>query len=207
MTLASRPVKHNGEVGYSLRVGGGLSNEPHLAVRLDAFILPDQAVPVARAVAEIFRDQQVCARAATRTPQVSLHEGGLDRRELPGRTPVAARFHAAPGRARASAQRRLPRPHRHPSAAPAGLSYVGASVLRGRLTGEQLRPPPSLAERFGSGALRPPSRRICCSSIFPTPRLRNWPANWADRPSGRRLFVLARRRRLHRHGVLQAGHH
>jgi sulfite reductase (ferredoxin) len=52
------PVKHNGQVGYSLRVGGGLSNEPHLAVRLDAFILPHQAVHVVRAVTEIFRDQQ-----------------------------------------------------------------------------------------------------------------------------------------------------
>src|ERR1019366_9303035 len=44
----------NGEVGYSLRVGGGLSTEPHLAVRLDAFIKPDQATRVAQAVAEIF---------------------------------------------------------------------------------------------------------------------------------------------------------
>ena len=42
------PAVHNGQVGYSLRVGGGLSNEPHLAVRLDAFVLPDQAL---RAVA------------------------------------------------------------------------------------------------------------------------------------------------------------
>ena len=38
------PAIRDGEVGYSLRVGGGLSNEPHLAVRLDAFVLPDQAV-------------------------------------------------------------------------------------------------------------------------------------------------------------------
>jgi len=52
-------------VGYSLRVGGGLSNEPHLAVRLDAFVLPDQAVRVATAVAEIFRDQQGLGKAAT----------------------------------------------------------------------------------------------------------------------------------------------
>jgi sulfite reductase (ferredoxin) len=35
-----------------------------------------------------------------------------------------------------------------------GLSYVGASVLRGRLTGEQLESAAELAERFGSGALR-----------------------------------------------------
>jgi len=51
-------AKHNGVVGYSLRVGGGLSADPHLAVRLDAFILPDQALRVVRAIAEIFRDQQ-----------------------------------------------------------------------------------------------------------------------------------------------------
>jgi sulfite reductase (ferredoxin) len=35
-----------------------------------------------------------------------------------------------------------------------GLSYVGASVLRGRMTGEQLEAAAELAERFGSGALR-----------------------------------------------------
>ena len=31
------------EVGYTLRVGGGLSTEPHLAVRIPAFIRQDQA--------------------------------------------------------------------------------------------------------------------------------------------------------------------
>jgi len=51
------PTRRGDEVGYSLRVGGGLSNEPHLAVRLDAFVRPDQAVDVARGVAEIFREQ------------------------------------------------------------------------------------------------------------------------------------------------------
>jgi sulfite reductase (ferredoxin) len=35
-----------------------------------------------------------------------------------------------------------------------GLSSVGASVLRGRLTGEQVEAAAELAERFGSGALR-----------------------------------------------------
>ena len=35
-----------------------------------------------------------------------------------------------------------------------GLSYVGASVLRGRLTGEQLEAAADLADKFGSGALR-----------------------------------------------------
>jgi sulfite reductase (ferredoxin) len=41
----------------------------------------------------------------------------------------------------------------HPQREP-GLAYVGASVLRGRLTGEQLEAAAELAERFGSGSLR-----------------------------------------------------
>jgi sulfite reductase (ferredoxin) len=36
----------------------------------------------------------------------------------------------------------------------AGFSYVGASVLRGRLSGDQLEVAAELAERFGSGSLR-----------------------------------------------------
>jgi sulfite reductase (ferredoxin) len=56
--VALTGVRRGDEVGYSLRVGGGLSNEPHLGVRLDAFIRPEQALDVVRRVAEIFRDQQ-----------------------------------------------------------------------------------------------------------------------------------------------------
>ncbi|MEI9970206.1 MAG: hypothetical protein WDM87_16920 [Terracidiphilus sp.] len=59
MTSRTRRRCVASEVGYSLRVGGGLSNEPHLAVKLDAFVRPDQAIRVARGVTEIFRDQQV----------------------------------------------------------------------------------------------------------------------------------------------------
>ncbi len=47
------------EAGFSLRVGGGLSSEPHLAVRLNCFVPFDRATAVVRAVAEVFRDQTV----------------------------------------------------------------------------------------------------------------------------------------------------
>ena len=56
--VALTATKRDGQVGFSLRVGGGLSKEPHLAVRLNAFVLPEQVVQVTRAVAELFRDQQ-----------------------------------------------------------------------------------------------------------------------------------------------------
>jgi sulfite reductase (ferredoxin) len=148
-------VEHNGEIGYSLRVGGGLSKEPHLAVRLDAFVLPDQVVRVARTVAEIFRDQQGLRenRDRARLKYLFLKEGWTPESflaELQSRLDFTLR----PG-----VPELVPddifRDHAgiHPQRQP-GLSYVGASVLRGRLTGEQLEAAADLAERFGSGALR-----------------------------------------------------
>ena len=148
-------VKHNGEVGYALRVGGGLSADPHLAVRLNAFVLPDQAIPVIRAVVEIFRAQQGLreSRDRARLKHLFLKEGWTAESFL---TELQSRldFTLLPG-----VPEEIPddvfRDHVgiHPQSQP-GLSYVGASVLRGRLTGEQLEAAADLAERYGSGSLR-----------------------------------------------------
>jgi sulfite reductase (ferredoxin) len=153
--IALTPVKHEGRVGFSLRVGGGLSSEPHLAVKLDAFILPEQATQVVRAIAEIFRDQQGLreSRERARLKYLFLKEGWTAESflaELQSRLD----FTLLPG-----VPEKVPndifRDHAgiHPQRQ-TGLSYVGASVLRGRLTGEQLESIADLAERFGSGALR-----------------------------------------------------
>jgi sulfite reductase (ferredoxin) len=145
----------DGEVGYSLRVGGGLSNEPHLAVRLDAFVRPAQAVGAMRGVAEIFRDQQGLreSRERARLKYLFMREGWtaesfLD--ELHRRIG----FKLDPAVPEDIPDESL-RDHVgiHPQRQP-GLAYVGASVLRGRMTGEQLEAVAELAERFGSGSLR-----------------------------------------------------
>jgi sulfite reductase (ferredoxin) len=148
-------VKHNGEVGFSLRVGGGLSADPHLAVRLDAFILPDQALRVVRAVTEIFRDQQGLreSRDRARLKHLFLKEAwtaGSFLAELQSRLDFTL-LPAAPEQPPID----VFRDHAgiHPQRLP-GLSYVGITVLRGRMTGEQLEAAADLAERFGSGALR-----------------------------------------------------
>jgi sulfite reductase (ferredoxin) len=148
-------TEYNGQIGYSLRVGGGLSKEPYLAVRLDAFVLPDQAVHVVRAVAEIFREQQRLRenRNEARLKYLFLKEGWTAESflaELQSRLDFTL-LPAVP--------EKVPddvfRDHTgiHPQRT-GGLSYVGASVLRGRLTGEQLEAAAELSERFGSGALR-----------------------------------------------------
>jgi len=153
--VALTAVEHNGQVGYSLRVGGGLSKEPHLAVRLDAFILPDQAYRVARAVCEIFRDQQGLRenRTRARMKYLFLKEGWTPEKFL---TELQSRldFQLLPG-VPENVPDDIYRDHSgvHPQRQP-GLSTVGATVLRGRLSGDQLQAAAELAERLGGGALR-----------------------------------------------------
>ncbi|HKD61593.1 MAG TPA: nitrite/sulfite reductase [Terracidiphilus sp.] len=153
--IALTPAKHNGQVGFSVRVGGGLSNEPHLAVRLDAFVLPEQAVAVVRAITEIFRDQQVLreSRDRARLKYLFMKEGWTPDRflfELQSRLD----FTLLPGVPEEVPDETL-RDHVgiHRQRQP-GLSYVGASVLRGRVTGDQLEAAADLADKYGSGALR-----------------------------------------------------
>ncbi len=153
--IALTPVKHNGQVGYSLRVGGGLSSEPHLALRLDAFVLPDQALRVVKVITEIFRDQQGLRenRSRARLKYLFMNEGWTAESflaELQSRLD----FPLLPGVPEHVPDEVL-RDHIgvHPQRQP-GLYHVGASVLRGRMTGDQLVAAADLAERFGSGALR-----------------------------------------------------
>ncbi|QNI32326.1 nitrite/sulfite reductase [Alloacidobacterium dinghuense] len=153
--VALTGVRRGNEVGYSLRVGGGLSNEPHLAIRLDAFIKPEQALDVARRVTEIFRDQQGLreSRDRARLKYLFMREGWTAEsflRELESRLGYrldrGVDEHAPEDilRDHVGIHRQRQR----------GFSYVGASVLRGRLTGDQLAAAAELAERYGTGELR-----------------------------------------------------
>lgn len=148
-------VKRGVEVGYSVRVGGGLSNEPHLAVRLDAFVRQDQAAAVVRAITEIFRDQPGLreSRDRARLKYLFMKEGWTAERFL-DEIQNRAGYKLDP-----AVEENVPDDilrdhvgvHRQKQS---GLSYVGASVLRGRMTGDQLNATAQLAERFGSGDLR-----------------------------------------------------
>ena len=153
--IALTPVRHNGQVGFAVRVGGGLSNEPHLAIPLDAFVLPEQAVAVVKVITEIFRDQQVLreSRDRARMKYLFTKEGWTANRFL---AEIQSRldFTLLPGVEEHVPDETL-RDHVgvHRQRQP-GLSYVGASVLRGRLSGEQLEAAADLADKYGSGALR-----------------------------------------------------
>ena len=146
---------YSGRVGFSLRVGGGLSTQPHLAPRLDAFVRPEQVLAVVNGVSEIFRDSDVLRqnREKARLKFLFLDHGWTPERfltELHGRLG----FRLDPGVPEALPDEAY-RDHVgiHPQKQE-GLVYAGLPILRGRLTPEQMRRIASLAERYGTGEVR-----------------------------------------------------
>jgi len=150
--------RHRGgilENGFSVRIGGGLSTEPHIALKLNAFVRQEQVVDVARGVAEIFRASQVLrqSRDQARLKYLFLKHGWTAENFLAelnrniGYTLDPGEVEEIPSD--------VHRDHTgiHPQKQ-AGLVFIGASVLRGRITPAQLRRAAELADQYGDGNLR-----------------------------------------------------
>jgi sulfite reductase (ferredoxin) len=157
LTAIKRTVDGSEEIGYTLRVGGGLSSEPHMAVRIPAFIRQDQAYQVVHATVQIFREQQELRenRARARFKYLFMRHGWTAESFLEAlESKIGYKLDPSP-----TSDDIIPddvyrdhigiTPQRQP-----GLSSVGASVLNGRLSGDQLQQLAELAERYGSGELR-----------------------------------------------------
>ncbi|HEY6766811.1 MAG TPA: nitrite/sulfite reductase [Candidatus Sulfotelmatobacter sp.] len=155
LTAITRRVAGQPEVGFSLRVAGGLSAEPYLGARLDAFVRWDQVLPVVKGIAELFRDSDVLRehRERARLKFLFLKYGWTAERfleELHER--IGLRLDPAVAEeAPADVYRDHVGIHEQKQS---GLCYVGATVLRGRITGEQMRASADLAQRFAGGELR-----------------------------------------------------
>ncbi len=128
------------EVGFSVRVAGGLSTEPHLAVRLNAFVRKEQVLDVARGVAQIFRASEVLRLSRDKGFLAELERQigfALDPAELEEIPADIHRDHLGVHRQKQT-----------------GLYYVGAPVLRGRIAPAQLRKVAELADVHGDGHVR-----------------------------------------------------
>ena len=155
LTAVKRKRLHGEEIGFSLRVAGGLSTDPHLGIRLNAFVRWEQAVPVVRGVATLFRESEVLRqnRERARLKFLFLQHGWTADSFLDA---LQDRLGFALDPAEPE---ELPLDmHRdhvgvHAQKQP-GLSYVGANVLRGRITPEQLRTAANLSDRYADGHLR-----------------------------------------------------
>jgi sulfite reductase (ferredoxin) len=146
---------HPSETGFSLRIAGGLSTEPHLAVKLNAFIRWEQVLPVARAIAEVFRTSDILrqSREKARLKFLFLQHGWTADSFLAAiESKLGYKLDpAAPEQLPASIHRDHLGviPQKQP-----GLFTIGASVIRGRITPAQIRVAADLAEHHGDGHLR-----------------------------------------------------
>lgn len=154
-TATKRWRRGSEEIGFSLRVGGGLSADPHLAVKLNAFIEWSQVVRVARGVAEIFRASESLrqSREKARLKFLFLQQGWSAERFLDElQQQIGFVLDRAEGE---DVPEDIHRDHVGIHAQKQdGMVYVGASVLRGRITPQQLRVAADLAERYADGRVR-----------------------------------------------------
>jgi len=143
------------QLGFSLRIAGGLSTEPHLAVKLNAFIRWEQVIPVARAIAEVFRESEALRQSRDRARLKFLflqHGWTADSFLAAIESKLGYKLDPA-------APEQLPTNiHRDhlgviPQKQP-GLFTIGANVIRGRITPAQIRVAADLAEHHGDGHLR-----------------------------------------------------
>lgn len=141
-----------GEVGYGLRVGGGLSTQPHFAPWIDVFFTPDQVVDAVRAVTGIFRDFGYREKRTHARLKYLVADWGPEKFKeelikVLGYTPAPGVADDSPGH--------VYRDHVgvHPQKQ-AGLNWIGLTVLTGRVTGEQLRRLADIAQTYGSGDVR-----------------------------------------------------
>ncbi|MEZ2346338.1 nitrite/sulfite reductase [Terriglobus sp. RCC_193] len=155
LTGVERTINGVREVGYAVRVGGGLSKEPHLALRLNAFVKPDQAEDVCYKIAEIYRDQQGTLRENRMTARLKymfMKDGWTAETFLAElERKLGYKLDPAPAEVVPSD---IYRDHTGviPQQQP-GLSSVGITVLRGRMDAAQLHALADLADAYGDGKL------------------------------------------------------
>ncbi|HEY2442639.1 MAG TPA: nitrite/sulfite reductase [Streptosporangiaceae bacterium] len=142
----------NGEPGYDLWVGGGLSTNPKIGVRLGAFVRPGQVSEVWAAVVSLFRDYGYRRlRHRARLKFLVADWGAQQFREVLEKEYLG---YALPDGPPPGPPRAGRRDHVGVHRQRDGRYYVGFAPRVGRLTGETLALIADLAGRYGSGRVR-----------------------------------------------------
>jgi sulfite reductase (ferredoxin) len=147
-------IRSRTEIGFSLRVGGGLSTDPHLGVRLNAFVRWNQVLSVFKGIAEIFRDSQMLRESRERARLKFLFlKHGWTADDFLNELERRIGFRLDPA-VEENPPLDIYRDHVGIHPQKQGGSYVGAAVLRGRINPQQMRAAADLAERFACGDVR-----------------------------------------------------
>jgi precorrin-3B synthase len=140
------------ELGFHVRVGGGLSARPFISKRLNMFVPQDKLLSVSIAITEVFRDFGNRTNRKAARLKFLVNEWGIEKFEAA----VRERLDWTPEEAI-----EWPDPKKHfrdhvgvHAQKQEGLSWVGATILTGRLTDAQLYEIARIAETYGDGNIR-----------------------------------------------------
>jgi ferredoxin-nitrite reductase len=141
----------DGDPGFNVLVGGGLSDGPRMASDIDVFVRPDQAVELTRAVAQVFGELGNRGNRGLARMRYLVQELGPEgfRAELAAR----ASFPLAPAGEALTRRYRGDHVGVHPQRQP-GLVYVGLNVTVGRIAATNLVEAARLAGTYGDGRIR-----------------------------------------------------
>ncbi|GAT66069.1 sulfite reductase [Planomonospora sphaerica] len=142
-------VNEQGQAGYDLWVGGGLSTNPMLAKRLGVFVTPEQASEVYGGVIGIFRDYGYRRLRHRARLKFLVSDWGPEKfREILESEYLGYTLPDGPAPVAPRSERRD-----HVGVFPQkdGNFYVGFTPRVGRLSGDKLHLIADIAERHGSG--------------------------------------------------------
>jgi sulfite reductase (ferredoxin) len=141
----------DGVPGFDLWVGGGLSTNPKLGVRLGAFVEPDRVGEVWAGVTGAFRDYGYRRSRTHARLKFLVADWGPDRfREVLEKEYLTGPLPDGPAAPVSTAHR----DHVGVSVQRDGRHAVGFALRTGRTSGSQLAQLADLAERYGSGRVR-----------------------------------------------------
>jgi sulfite reductase beta subunit-like hemoprotein len=148
---ASRTVHGRTEPGFDLRVGGGLSTQAFISQRLNAFIRPEEVVEVIRHITEIWRDSPGYREKRHRARiKYLIHDWGVPKFRQVLEERLGRQLDVAPADFREPPDTYRDHIGVH-TQKQAGLYYVGAPVLVGRISSQQMKKVADLSRRYGDG--------------------------------------------------------
>ena len=145
-------VNDDGEAGYDLWVGGGLSTNPMFAQRVGVFVRPDQVTEVWAACTSVFRDYGYRRQRTRARIKFLMADWGPEKfRQVLQDEYLHAALPDGPAPAPAKHDQR---DHVGVSRQKDGRNAVGFALRTGRITGSLLTTIADLADEYGQGRIR-----------------------------------------------------
>jgi sulfite reductase (ferredoxin) len=145
-------VNADGEAGYDLWVGGGLSTNPKLAQRIGVFVRPDQVTDVWAACTSIFRDYGYRRQRNHARMKFLMADWGPEKfRQVLQDEYLKAPLPDGPA---VAPPKHDQRDHVGVMKQKDGANALGFALRTGRISGSLLTTVADLADRYGAGRIR-----------------------------------------------------